>query len=186
MKIAFTGSHCTGKTTLLNQMKIIFQNADFQYVTEVARGIINRGYPLNMDANMDSYVHYINDQLKAEKRMQSCDLFISDRTLLDPLAYALVNKKLPRPYIHDYFIDMMESIWLLEKEQYDLYIYFPIEFPLIYDGVRPEDEQYRKDIDDQIAQLLKRNNVNFLKITGSPGERCDFMERLVKSNILPV
>jgi nicotinamide riboside kinase len=172
MNIAFAGTHGTGKTTLLDQMiKIFDKDADFRYVTEVARKIIQRGYPLNQEANTDSYIHYINDQLKAEKDIFDSSLFISDRTLLDPLAYALVNRTLPRPYVQGYFIEMLERVWLLEKERYDLYVYFPVEFPMIFDRVRPENEKYRKEVDKMILQLLNKHKINYIEIHGTPAER---------------
>ncbi len=176
MRIAFTGSHCTGKTTLLNQIeKYIPQACNYKSVSEVARNIIKRGYPLNAEANEDSYIHYIRDQLIAEKEMQKFDVFISDRTLLDPLAYAMVNKTLPRPYVHDYFIEMMENIWYNEKEKYDFYIYFPIEFPLVLDGVRPSEDKYREDVDKTILFLLNKYNVKYYTMKGTPAEREEFM-----------
>lgn len=184
MRIAFTGTHCTGKTTLLKDIcrRASESNIKISYVTEVARGIINRGYPLNMDANIDSYIHYINDQLSEENnKINLCDIFISDRTLLDPVAYAIVNSHLPRPYIPQYFIDMMKKVWLLEKEKYDLYIYFPIEFEMEIDGVRPFDEKYRRDIDRQILFLLEENNINFVKMVGTPEERITYLYSLMTS-----
>ncbi|MBR3602249.1 MAG: ATP-binding protein [Lachnospiraceae bacterium] len=183
MKIAFTGTHCTGKTTLLKDIEeILADKLKIHSVTEVARKIIEKGYPLNMDATVESYIHYINDQLNEEnKLMQECDIFISDRTLLDPVAYAMVNSKLPRPYISEYFIEMMKNIWLLEKDRYDLYVYFPIEFALQYDGVRPEDEKYRRDIDALILSLLEQFQINYIKISGDRSERkkqlCDVIEK---------
>jgi nicotinamide riboside kinase len=172
MNIAFAGTHGAGKTTLLNQMiKVFDKDVNFKYVTEVARKIIQRGYPLNQEANTDSYIHYINDQLKAENDIFDSSLFISDRTLLDPLAYALVNRTLPRPYVQGYFIEMLERVWLLEKERYDLYVYFPVEFPMIFDGVRPEDEEYRREVDKMILTLLNKHKVNYIEIHGTPAER---------------
>ena len=181
LNLAFTGSHSTGKTTLLNDIREALKNEmQINYITEVARGIIRKGYPLNMDANVDSYVHYINDQLNAEAiNMKGCDLFISDRTLLDPVAYAIVNSKLPRPYIPDYFIDMMKNVWLLEQKKYDLYIYFPIEFPMDYDGVRPSDEKYRKDIDEEIQHLLDENGVSYKKVSGSREQRKRILIKII-------
>lgn len=178
MNIAFTGTHCTGKTTLLRDISAMLEGKlTVNCVTEVARGIIKRGYPLNMDANMDSYIHYINDQLNEEnEKMFKCDVFISDRTLLDPVAYAMVNSKLPRPYISEYFIEMMKNVWLLEKDRYDLYIYFPVEFELEYDGVRPIDRKYRKDIDFMILSLLNQYQVNYLRISG---DRCNRKKELL-------
>lgn len=174
MKIAFTGTHSTGKTTLINSIKdsiICSPTISVKYVTEVARKIISRGFPLNNLATKDSYVNYINDQLNAERDIDNYDLFISDRTLLDPLAYMITNKSFPSPFIEDYFIQMMENVWLLEQSRYDLYVYFPIEFPLVADGVRPDDEKYRAAVDKVILSTLKKYDINYVTITGSIEER---------------
>ena len=181
MKIAFTGSHGTGKTTLLNDVKPILASRGLSYVTEVARRIIQRGYPLNMDANVDSYIHYINDQLNAETTMVDCSIFISDRTLLDPLAYALVNNELPRPYIPEYFIEMMQNVWLLEKDRYDLYVYFPVEFSMQIDNVRPQDEIYRWAVGDKIAALLGEHKISHIVMSGSPSERVDSLLQVINN-----
>jgi len=189
MKIAFTGTHITGKTTLLEDFKKLLSSVDnthplkdksFGYISGIARNIISRGFPLNKDGNMDSYVNYINDQLDAEKSMQNHDVFISDRTLLSPLAYSLVNKSLPRPYIPEYFISMMENIWLLEKERYDLYLYFPIEFTIsAKDNIHPNDEKYRINIDHTIQELLKIHDVKHMCMTGTREERLNTLVRII-------
>lgn len=183
LKIAFTGSHCTGKTTLLNDIiNSLPDGTTVNSVTEVARKIIEKGYPLNMDATVDSYVHYINDQLKEEnKKMEECDVFISDRTLLDPVAYAIVNSKLPRPYIPQYFIDMMENVWLLEKDKYDFYVYFPVEFGMETDGVRPVGDKYREDIDKMIEMLLIKYKIEYVKVTGNKLQRRDYLLSTIKN-----
>lgn len=185
VKIAFTGAHCTGKTTLLNDIESSLSGKTIlKSVTEVARRIIERGYPLNMDATVDSYIHYINDQLKEEEQMEGCDLFISDRTLLDPVAYAMINSKLPRPYIPQYFIEMMENVWLLEKDKYDFYVYFPIEFEMEADGVRPIDDRYRKDIDKMIKTLLEKYKIKYIRVTGNKEERKNYLLSIIEKYII--
>lgn len=177
MKIAFTGTHVTGKTTLLKDFENYLKNNpdsnySFGYISGIARSIISRGFPLNKDGNIHSYVNYINDQLEAEKNMSDYDIFISDRTLLSPLAYATANQSLPRPFIPEYFIKMMENVWLLEKERYDLYIYFPIEFPMnVTDGIHIADEKYRQLIDIAIVELLNKFEVKYITISGNQNER---------------
>lgn len=177
MKIAFTGTHVTGKTTLLKDCENYIQhNLDgkysFGFISGIARSIIQRGFPLNKDGNVYSYINYINDQLEAEKVIDNYDIFISDRTLLSPFAYATANQSLPRPFIPDYLIKMMENVWLMEKERYDLYVYFPIEFPMgPPDHIHPSDEEYRKLIDRTIVDLLNKFNVKYIRITGSQSER---------------
>lgn len=186
VNIAFTGAHGTGKTTLLNDIESSLSGRIIlKSVTEVARKIIEKGYPLNMDATVDSYIHYINDQLKEEdEKMKGCDLFISDRTLLDPVAYAMVNSKLPRPYIPQYFIEMMENVWLLEKDKYDFYVYFPIEFEMETDGVRPIDDKYRNNIDRVIEMLLKKYKIKYIKVTGNKEERKNYILSIIENRII--
>jgi len=174
MKVAFSGTHIVGKTTLLMQYKehlAATKGRDFVnlgYITGVARSIISRGFPLGKDGNIYSYINYINDQLKEEEGMGNYDVFISDRTLLSVFAYSSVNVSIPRPYIPDYFIEMVERIWLLEKEHYDLYIYFPIEFPALkQDRFHQLDEEYRAKVDAKIHETLEKHNVNHYHMTGS-------------------
>lgn len=193
MKIAFTGTHITGKTTLLKDFEQLmdysninnpFIGKSFGYISGIARSILSRGFPLNKDGNVDSYINYINDQLEAEKIMSEFDIFISDRTLLSPLAYSCVNKSLPRPFIPDYFISMIENIWLLEKERYNLYIYFPIEFTSqVKDDIHPYDEKYRIDIDNMIHELLEKHDVNHIHITGSREERLRVLVQSINDSL---
>ncbi|VFQ42405.1 ATP/GTP-binding protein [Desulfoluna butyratoxydans] len=181
MKIAFTGAHSTGKTTLLHEFSRIYDGKVVS-ITEVARTIISNGYPLGMDANVDSYINYVNEQLKSEflyKNVQY-DILISDRTILDTVTYAKVNRRLPRPFIPDSLIEMLENVWLLEKENYDLYVYFPIEFGLVNDGVRPEDLEYQKDVDAMALRLLEQHSVNFVRITGNVAARVEQLSKIVK------
>lgn len=184
MNIAFAGTHCTGKTTLLKQLMELFPADEKHiYITEIARSIIQRGFPLNMDATKDSYANYINDQLTAERGMKNAELFISDRTLLDPLAYARVNKNYVAADIDDFFIEMMENIWLLEKKQYDIYIFFPIEFPLVEDGIRPVNQIYRQKVSEMIWDLLNRHHINYTSVSGTHDERLGQLMKIINSSL---
>lgn len=176
MVVAFTGTHVTGKTTLLNDYLdyCASKNSDktIGYITGIARNIIARGFPLNKDGNVYSYINYVNDQLNAEKAIDLYDDFICDRTILSCVAYASVNRDLPRPYIPDYLIEMLENVWLLEKDRIDLYVYFPIEYEMPYlDDIHPADEEYRKKVDQMIHSLLIKHNINFITMTGDKKER---------------
>ena len=52
-----------------------------------------------------------------------------------------------------------------------VYIYFPIEFPVVDDGVRSTDEDYRKQIDNLIHDTLDGLGLGYLTVTGTPEER---------------
>ena len=139
--------------------------------SQIARSLIKNGYPLGKEATVQSYIQYIIAQLCAEEELKECDIFISDRTLLDPLAYAIVNKKYVNSKVPSDIIELLKRVWLLELQQYDLYVFVPIEFPMPSDGVRPEDDEYRAKVEKQMITLLDENQVKYITVSGSCEKR---------------
>lgn len=171
IKVAIAGSHGVGKTTLAYSLADHYNSYEVTLNTQIARSLIKRGYPLGKDATAESYVQYIIAQLSAEQGAAHCDLFISDRTLLDPLSYAIVNSNNIDSTVPQSIIEMLKRIWLLELQQYDLYVFVPIEFSMQKDGVRPEGDDYRVSVEEQMLLLLDENHVNYIRVYGSPDER---------------
>ena len=81
MRVSITGSHSTGKTTLLGAVRELLDEGGTSTVGligEVARRVIAMGFPLNQDATVDSYLNYIWLQLH-EERVHCERHVISDR-----------------------------------------------------------------------------------------------------------
>jgi len=76
-------------------------------------------------------------QIRAE--IMAGDDFISDRSIYDIIAYSIDLQNI------DSLTEQANNY--LAKNPYDLTFYFPIEFDMENDGVRPEDEEYREKID---------------------------------------
>lgn len=171
--VGLIGADGTGKSTLCRALRSQFPKNKLRYISEVSRNVIAKGYPLGKDANAESYLVLMHDQLREMQHMvRNGTPFVSDRTLLDQLCYARVNSKLPRPAISDNLIGLMEYVWLLERERYKFYFYFPIEFDSIdSDGVRETDRQYQQDIDREFRKLIDNNNIPIVELRGSPQER---------------
>ena len=171
IRVAIAGSHGVGKTTLACSLANHYKDLKVTLNTQIARSLIRKGYPLGKEATAESYVQYIIAQLSAEQDSSNCDLFISDRTLLDPLSYAIVNSKTMDSVVPQSIIEMMKRIWLLELQQYSLYIFVPIEFSMKKDGVRPEDDGYRALVEAQMKQLLEECHVRYIRVSGAPEDR---------------
>lgn len=180
--IAFTGSHSTGKTTLIKQFVDHHTCLRMSVIEGITRAIIHRGFPLAKDSNVDSYTNYIRDQLHANRKLRVVqpDILISTRTVLDAAAYARVNSHLPRPFVPEYFIEMLFEIALLEAKQFDLFIYCPVEFPMEQEEVRPNDETYRKDVGTQIHAFLVENRIPFLEVSGDVTDRLDQVNEVIR------
>lgn len=178
-RIAIEGTHGVGKTTLARCLINSFKDLSVTLNSQIARSLIENGYPLGKEATAASYVQYIIAQLRAEEQAKECDLFISDRTLLDPLAYAMVNQESLGSDVPDSIIELLKSAWLLELRQYDLYVFVPIEFAAQADGVRPEGEPYRKEVEKQMLSLLNSNNLNYITVSGSIAKRTNQVREAV-------
>ncbi|TKJ35670.1 MAG: hypothetical protein CEE38_13735 [Planctomycetes bacterium B3_Pla] len=168
--IAFTGSHSTGKSTLITQFVDHHSHSRLRIsvIEGITRAIISRGFPLAKNSNVDSYTNYVRDQLCTARKLSATqpDILISNRTVLDAASYARVNSSLPRPFVPEYFIDMLYEIALLEAKQFDLFVYCPVEFPMAQDEVRPSDEAYREEVGAQIRVFLVENRIPFLEVSG--------------------
>lgn len=141
-------------------------------ISGIARSLIGKGFPLGRDATRLSYTQYIVEQLQAEKALQGRN-FISDRTLLDPLSYAEVNRSLHLSDCMSDMIDLLRSVWELESKMYDFYVFVPIEFPMLSDGIRPEGQDYQYQVEQKILSHLQSHQVNYITVTGTPEQRCD-------------
>lgn len=180
-RVAITGTHGVGKTTLAHSLADSFKDRTVVVNSRLARTLIKQGYPLGKAATTESYIQYIIKQLRAELAANECDLFISDRTLLDPLAYALVNQGFPDAAVPESTIALLEAAWLLERRQYDLYVFVPIEFDAQADGIRPEGKDYRIAVENQILSLLNENNVHYTRVSGPLRTRTEQVLQALRS-----
>lgn len=170
MRISISGSHSTGKTTLVERCfgaLVARYPSQVGIIREVARDVIANGFPLNQDATCDSYVNYIMAQLVAERHAIEPNV-LSDRSLVDLLAYIRANSDGRVP---DYFVKMIEEILYIESSYFDLYCYLPIEYPLVMDDVRPSEEDYRAVVDAELIRVLDDYHLPYETICGDVEER---------------
>ncbi len=167
MKIAFVGSFSTGKTTLAN---LFAREWDWPLLPEVAREVVALGFPLDQTATAETETLIFLKQWQAETRHER---FVADRSIYDVLAYAdwvMDNRQSERKEDH---------LWWAAREiatddlraRYNRVFYLPIEFPIVADGLRPEDADFQADIDNRITSLLAASDVSFDRLSGSIEDR---------------
>ena len=181
MRVSISGSHSTGKTALAEVCYSALNAThpgDVDIIREVAREVISRGFPLNQDATLDSYINYILLQLQAERHATK-KYVISDRSLVDLLAYIITNSNSNIP---SYFVCMLEEIIWIETCYFDIYCYLPIEFDLVIDDVRPVQKDYQLAVDRTLVNIFSRFHVNIETITGNLGERREKLISLIENS----
>lgn len=165
-RIVMSGAQGTGKTTVLN----LFREAGYPVITEVVRNLVkNQGIKINQDGTNETQM-LVFDTYK--KVLGETERYVSDRGLTDVLAYTgagCVEGKVSR----DLVVRQEELFNEFIKNNPDIvYVYFPIEFPVVADGVRSVDEDYRSLVDRNIKYILDNNLGGcYLTVHGTPEER---------------
>ncbi len=150
MKIAFLGSHGTGKTTLCYQLAAHLKKLDqhVDLVKEVAR---NCPLPLNRDTTLDAQRWILHTQIADEiAAARDHDVVICDRAVLDNYAY-LVQRVGRIPVLDALVRDWMQT--------YDVLFKVPILMLPRYDGVRDTSPNFQGRIDEIIDSLISEFGV---------------------------
>ena len=174
-RIVFTGAQGTGKTTVLNE----FKESGANIITEVVRQLNKKGVKINKDGDEKGQ----NKIFKVYKDLLSewnKDGYISDRGLLDVMAYTkyLVDHgNCPKTVLDK----QLKQFAKFRTENPDIaYCYFPIEFDVVADGVRDTDENFRKEIDNNIQELMGQFGINPIRIVGTVEERVIKVKRVIR------
>ena len=94
---------------------------------------------------------------------------------MDVVVYSRFMEKI-KPMTYSY----IEDTWNRIKNEYTHYIYFPIEFDSVDDGVRSIDEEWRTKIDNEFKAILSGVRQPFLTVTGSPMQRVEQIMNFIR------
>jgi hypothetical protein len=111
---------------------------------------------------------------------------VGDRSMIDVMAYAgwvLDNQ----PYCKEIAL-WEECIKLAERRlrgNYSHVFYLPIEFPIVLDGLRPDDPSYQREIDRRLLSILRAHDIRYVTLTGSVEERIAQIEKFIEADREP-
>ena len=166
MRIAFSGTSSTGKTTTANLLK--------------ERGLLDKlGLQLLRNKDSRSKLSKKVDELTLDEKLtfqNSCfmdkkifesnqDNYIVERSFVDLLAY--------RSFISPIPTNEEINAHIILAKQYDLHFFFPYGI-ISYesDGFRPTDE-YSKKVSEKIFEILNSNDIYYITLNSSSlDDRC--------------
>ena len=169
-RIALVGASSTGKTTVYELLK--GKLPKYEYVNESTRSVAKYGFPINENGTSETQLAISSFHLEALLKPGN---IIFDRGYLDLLVYSRYMDEIS---IEAY--NYIEATWNRVKNEYTHYIYFPIEFKSVDDGVRSVNEEWRKDIDEEFQLLLDGVRKPYLTVTGSPLQRVEQILNFIK------
>ena len=151
LKIAFVGTHGTGKTTLCYELAAWMKKreARVDMVREIARRC---PLPINQDTTLDAQSWILHRQIAEEIQIASeQDVVICDRSVLDNYAY-LIHRLGPQPVLDDLVRHWMKTYSHLFK--------VPIVSAPAFDGTRDTSAAFQRGIDREVDGLIERFGVN--------------------------
>ncbi|MGV3698179.1 AAA family ATPase [Flavobacterium sp.] len=181
MKIAFTGSHGVGKTTLINRLENeLLTSKDVAVTKEIPRIICElvddpeyfRRGANNLEKQLLIFLGQIIQEY--ELSLSNFRITICDRTIFDHWAYTLYL--FGKDLSHDY-IKIIEYFMLKHMVSYDKIFYIPIEFEVEDDGTREDDKEFQKNIDSIIISNLDKFKLPYLIIDGSIENRIKLVQK---------
>jgi len=176
MKIGFAGTMSCGKTTLVNALKELPEFKDYNFATERSKYLRDLGIPLNTDSTIKGQVVFL-----AERASELFyDNIITDRTVIDVIAFTKLAKSIPH-YMGDDFEKLASN--LIKEYDYIFYV-SPDGVELEDNGVRTTDPEYRIKIDKEIKKIIKHNKQkikNFIEISGTTEERIEKIKQMLFS-----
>lgn len=178
-RVVIVGSFSTGKTTLAEALA---RKMGLPLLPETAREVVELGFKLDKDATAETetliFLKQFNNELSARE-------FVGDRSLIDVMAYAgWVLDNQPRRKENALWeeCELLAERYL--RTNYSHVFYLPIEFPIVLDGLRPDDPEFQKEIDERILRLLSTHGVAYETVTGGVEERvAQIQERLSDATV---
>lgn len=170
MKIALSGLHSQGKTTLLNSLTDVDQFKTFTKVSSPTRTLQQEGFTINEQGNETTQTlimmqHYKNVVLHNKNA-------IFDRCALDGIAYGLFFSK----QIHQNNLNKLhEELFLNTIKHYDIIFYIEPELELKDDNTRSLDINFFNNVKLNFENVIQTYNLNVLRVKGSIQERVDFI-----------
>lgn len=175
MKIAISGTHSTGKTTLINRLKPYIETHSvqkFEFVDGVTREAAKQGFPINELGSDETQLYCASKDMENLLKYQSTS-FISDRCIWDTKIYSeylFSHGKITFStynYIRGLFEKMIENL--------DMIFLLQPEFGLVDDGVRSKDVQFQKEIHDLFisqSSVVMNKGVWIIQVSGDTESRC--------------
>ena len=161
IKIWFTGSHGTGKTTQMHYFHRL--HPEYQEINLEVRHLFEQGI-IKINEEAAPWDELVMQGQAMLGILSATAPFVCDRSWIDKCAYA---QALPYP---QYLLDALDDIDTAAfpgVENNETYFYFPPILEIENDGVRSTNPQYQKEIDLLVQYYLNRFQIPYITLESS-------------------
>ena len=179
MNIAIVGTHCTGKTTLID--KFIETFPDWEKISSPTRGAVNFGLKINEEGDSLSQLYMVSSDMKTfveNNGLKDYPNLIFDRCFLD--TYIYTADMVGRGQCKKVISQICYEYWDLMKEYFDFIFWVRPEFGLVGDGTRSTEVEFQKKIDTAFEVYFQLYPTpNMVLLSGSTKERLQIINKTI-------
>lgn len=176
-KIAISGTSCSGKTTLFNELKRIYSNdKDIAFVDEVARSFFEKNTTMSEEERFSTKTQEkIRDLvMRAEEEAANRHprLIVCDNSVVAAAAFAGASNA----FVHAEKLIEQQRQWLAT---YDLFVVLnPLDIVFQNDDVRKEPAEFRDKMFELFVVLCDEYKLPYELVGGTVQERLAITEAL--------
>lgn len=180
MKILLTGTHGTGKSTLLQELVKDERFKNWDTVGGVTREAKEIGFKINSSGDDETQYYCVaKDSLNLITYQNRDTIF--DRSLIDTYMYTMYlyqkNKDSENLYI---LTEILERLLYIYRDYFDYIFWLRPEFGLEDDGVREMNIEFQLHIDQNFKLFFDdRQPKNLYRISGNIEERVSLIKTVI-------
>lgn len=190
MKIAVSGSHCSGKTTLIDEF--LRAHPDFSHEPEPYTVLVeDYGEEFSSEPCADDFYRQLEFNLDRLRGHPHGDRVIYERCPVDYLAYILALKDLNPDDAHDGLVETVLGMVLDSIRNLDLIVFLPLDDA---DGIEMPDSEgpkLRAAVDfrlnaifgDDEFGIVSSGGVTIVEARGSTAQRLRMLEAAMESHL---
>jgi nicotinamide riboside kinase len=181
MRVSFTGAQSTGKTTLLNKCKEIYN--DYKFVDEVTR-YVRRTYDVKINeiGGTETQLYILAEHIK--NHLKPDENLMLDRCILD--GYVYTKYQVSQGKVKEDILHAFNDVFNILFDKLD-YIFYtdPSDVKLVDDGERSIDFKFRDDIIDLFEDVITykmspKNKEKIIRLKGSVDQRMKTIDKYLK------
>ncbi|MBS1494390.1 MAG: ATP-binding protein [Bacteroidetes bacterium] len=172
MRIAVSGAHRTGKTTLIENLREALP--DYEFREEAYYELEEEGFSFSDVPRYEDYLMML--EYSIEQISSSGDNVIFDRCPIDYFAYLQSVSKSNNDEIHSIYNRVHNT-----TNEIDLVVFLPIEKNDLIGCSESELPELRTEVDESIKELIRDFNLNIIEVTGAPDVRTNKVISSIKA-----
>lgn len=184
-RIAIVGTHSTGKSTLLQDFKALYEKDPSQFPEgivfnkQVNRECHKYGLKINEDAGDLTQLYIATNDFKQVVEFPKEKTVISDRCLLDTLVYS--HSMFQKKKISLQTLQTIHNLFEVSMGEFTHLVWLRPDFGPVDDGVRSVNKAWRDEIDIIFEKILTSSNLDLvvLNLSGTPEERVESFKKLI-------